>query len=453
MASLAQACRLLRCPQWRIHALTRGFKTNSNNAAAQNFNMPAMSPTMTEGNIAVWKVKEGERFSAGDVLLEIETDKAQIDVEAQEDGVLAKIFANNGAKGIPVGQRIAVLADLEDDLSKLEIPPDFKVSASSQEAPKAEKPEAAPHSSQPHSGSVAQLDSSSTHAPKRKHYRPPKEPYKPSPSVLGLLKLYKLTQDDIPKIPASGPRGRLLKGDVLAYVGAINKESPVQVEAIIDKLSHLDLSNIKIRQTVAPIPAPIPKNGKVDAEKKSKEAPSKPILIETDVQLEVSLEKLSKFQKEIQETVGFYPPVSTFLTEASKKANRDLPPSKLPPTASELFDELLDLPRRSPSASYNAQLVSLPPPTTFLGVPTSKKLDIIDILAGPKRGPIVRKVPTVPVESPQGSKVISIRVRKEDEVRGRVFLERVKQYLEAEPDRLFVSWGEAVRKSASAGLF
>lgn len=80
--------------------------------AAQNFTMPAMSPTMTEGNIASWKIKEGkqsakdhkwslwillisylagETFSTGDVLLEIETDKAQMDVEAQDDGKMAKI--------------------------------------------------------------------------------------------------------------------------------------------------------------------------------------------------------------------------------------------------------------------------------------------------------------------------------------------------------------------------
>ncbi len=53
--------------------------------------MPAMSPTMTKGNIASWKVKEGDSFSVGDVLLEIETDKVQMDVEATEDGVMAKI--------------------------------------------------------------------------------------------------------------------------------------------------------------------------------------------------------------------------------------------------------------------------------------------------------------------------------------------------------------------------
>jgi multidrug efflux pump subunit AcrA (membrane-fusion protein) len=47
---------------------------------------------MTEGNIATWKIKEGDSFSAGDVLLEIETDKAQMDVEAQDDGILAKII-------------------------------------------------------------------------------------------------------------------------------------------------------------------------------------------------------------------------------------------------------------------------------------------------------------------------------------------------------------------------
>jgi pyruvate/2-oxoglutarate dehydrogenase complex dihydrolipoamide acyltransferase (E2) component len=53
-----------------------------------------MSPTMTEGGIASWKKKEGETFAAGDVLVEIETDKATIDVEAQDDGVLAKIIVS-----------------------------------------------------------------------------------------------------------------------------------------------------------------------------------------------------------------------------------------------------------------------------------------------------------------------------------------------------------------------
>ena len=89
-----------------------GFRSRSRILAAQNFTMPAMSPTMTEGNIASWKVKEGKQsamshntslvmvlisdlagdsFSTGDILLEIETDKAQMEVEAQDDGTMVKI--------------------------------------------------------------------------------------------------------------------------------------------------------------------------------------------------------------------------------------------------------------------------------------------------------------------------------------------------------------------------
>ena len=75
-------------------------------------------------NIASWKVKEGERFSAGDVLLEIETDKATMDVEAQDDGVMMKIMSADGAKAVQVGTRIAVLAEAGDDVAALEIPAD-----------------------------------------------------------------------------------------------------------------------------------------------------------------------------------------------------------------------------------------------------------------------------------------------------------------------------------------
>lgn len=57
--------------------------------------MPAMSPTMERGNLGQWKVKEGDAFNAGDVLLEVETDKALMDVEATNEGVLAKILVRS----------------------------------------------------------------------------------------------------------------------------------------------------------------------------------------------------------------------------------------------------------------------------------------------------------------------------------------------------------------------
>ena len=65
--------------------------------------MPALSPTMTAGNIGVWQKKPGDTLAPGDVLVEIETDKAQMDFEFQEDGVLAKILKESGEKDVPVG--------------------------------------------------------------------------------------------------------------------------------------------------------------------------------------------------------------------------------------------------------------------------------------------------------------------------------------------------------------
>lgn len=107
--------------------------------------MPAMSPTMTEGGIANWKKNEGDAFSAGDVLLEIETDKATIDVEAQDDGVMGKILVKAGENKVPVGQVIAVLAEEGDDLASIEVPSDLGPEGSASEsAPAAESKDSAP---------------------------------------------------------------------------------------------------------------------------------------------------------------------------------------------------------------------------------------------------------------------------------------------------------------------
>lgn len=65
--------------------------------------MPALSPTMTAGNIGTWQKKAGDSIAPGDVLVEIETDKAQMDFEFQEDGVLAKILKDSGEKDVAVG--------------------------------------------------------------------------------------------------------------------------------------------------------------------------------------------------------------------------------------------------------------------------------------------------------------------------------------------------------------
>ena len=65
--------------------------------------MPALSPTMTAGNIGAWQKKPGDSISPGEVLVEIETDKAQMDFEFQEEGVLAKVLKDSGEKDVAVG--------------------------------------------------------------------------------------------------------------------------------------------------------------------------------------------------------------------------------------------------------------------------------------------------------------------------------------------------------------
>ena len=78
--------------------------------------MPALSPTMEKGNLAKWLKKEGETVNPGDVIAEIETDKATMDYEAVDAGVLAKIVVPEGTADVPVNQLIAVLAGEGEDV-------------------------------------------------------------------------------------------------------------------------------------------------------------------------------------------------------------------------------------------------------------------------------------------------------------------------------------------------
>src|SRR5262249_43053011 len=81
--------------------------------------MPALSPTMTEGNLAKWLKKEGDEVHSGDVLAEIETDKATMEVEAVDDGKIGKILVPEGAQGIKVNQPIALLLGENEDAATI----------------------------------------------------------------------------------------------------------------------------------------------------------------------------------------------------------------------------------------------------------------------------------------------------------------------------------------------
>ena len=82
--------------------------------------MPALSPTMTEGNLARWLKNEGDPIKSGDVIAEIETDKATMEVEAVDEGTLGKILVQGGTEGVKVNQPIALLLEEGEDKSALE---------------------------------------------------------------------------------------------------------------------------------------------------------------------------------------------------------------------------------------------------------------------------------------------------------------------------------------------
>lgn len=85
--------------------------------------MPALSPTMEQGKLAKWLVKEGDRIAAGNVIAEIETDKATMEVEAVDDGTLGQILVAEGTEGVAVNSPIAVLLEEGEDRSALDVPP------------------------------------------------------------------------------------------------------------------------------------------------------------------------------------------------------------------------------------------------------------------------------------------------------------------------------------------
>ncbi|PYH79762.1 putative pyruvate dehydrogenase complex component Pdx1 [Aspergillus uvarum CBS 121591] len=258
------------------------------------------------------------------------------------------------------------------------------------------------------------------------------------PSVSSLLHEKGIPESEISKIPATGPKGRLLKGDVLAYLGKIPAEYPATQAARFAKLGQLDLSNIKIVAAEAPKPA-------AEAEPTPVAAPEAPVVRPpptTRVAVPISLAAVLHAQKRLQDKLHITVPLSTFLERATDLANEDLPRSvREKPTADELFDELVlnAAPARASRGEYfpefNAEEADV------LVAPQIKSVteDIIDILAGSGKAAakkVVSSVAAAAAPAAGAANVFSLTVPVGDEKRAQVFLDRVKSLLTVEPGRL-----------------
>ncbi|MCU4179987.1 pyruvate dehydrogenase complex dihydrolipoamide acetyltransferase [Bosea sp. BH3] len=185
-----------------------------------NILMPALSPTMEKGNLAKWLKKEGDAIKAGDIIAEIETDKATMEVEAVDEGILAKIVVPEGTADVAVNEVIAVIAGEGEDAKSVSAP--AASAAPKADAPKAEpaKAEAAP--------AAAPAAAKAPEAPAAPVKSDGSRPFA-SPLARRMAKDAGL---DLSAIKGSGPHGRIVEKDVeAAKAGGGAKPAPAAASA------------------------------------------------------------------------------------------------------------------------------------------------------------------------------------------------------------------------------
>ncbi|KAI4105759.1 MAG: hypothetical protein LQ339_003321 [Xanthoria mediterranea] len=219
--------------------------------------MPALSPTMTSGNIGTWQKAAGDTIAPGDVLVEIETDKAQMDFEFQEDGVLAKILKDSGEKDVAVGNPIAVMVEEGTDIAPFD---SFTLDDAGGEKapPQKESTEEAADSSEP-------ADTGSKTAPSTLPKDGPKDESKPEtqesessggrlqtslerePSASPSAKALALERGvPIKQVKGTGPGGRITKQDIEKY-----KPASSAAPAASSAPTYEDIPASSMRKTIA----------------------------------------------------------------------------------------------------------------------------------------------------------------------------------------------------------
>ncbi|XAR67600.1 Dihydrolipoyllysine-residue acetyltransferase [Bertholletia excelsa] len=228
----------------------RGFSSDSSLPSHQEIGMPSLSPTMTEGNIARWLKKEGDKISPGEVLCEVETDKATVEMECMEEGYIAKIIRGDGSKEIKVGEIIAITVEDEEDIAKFK---DYEPSKSSS----APSPAPAPAAKGP----------SDSAPPKEAKVQEPVGSLEPkvtkSTAALAGDRIFasplarKLAEShnvSLSSIRGTGPDGRIVKADIEDYLASGVKEvseAASKVDTAVVSLDFTDIPHSQIRKVTA----------------------------------------------------------------------------------------------------------------------------------------------------------------------------------------------------------
>jgi pyruvate dehydrogenase E2 component (dihydrolipoamide acetyltransferase) len=185
-----------------------------------NITMPALSPTMEEGTLSKWLVKEGDTIASGDVIAEIETDKATMEVEAVDEGTVAKLLVPAGTEGVKVNAVIAVLAEEGEDASSVEVP-DAKAAPEPAKEAKKESSEDTKKSEEITAKSDIVMVKSDKVGGSQGKKELATTPLPSANTADGRIKASPLARRiadmkgiDLSAISGTGPRGRIIKRDV-----------------------------------------------------------------------------------------------------------------------------------------------------------------------------------------------------------------------------------------------
>ena len=209
-----------------------------------NILMPALSPTMEEGTLAKWLVKEGDEVNSGDLIAEIETDKATMEVEAVDEGVIGKILVSEGQESIKVNQPIAVLLEKDESLSDLVI--ENNVTDEPNEVIKETKVEISDVvvlNNEPKNKSVSEEANSKINNNLSKSSNSSRLFATPLAK-----RLAKQMDIDLSLLKGSGPNGRILKFDVENFKG--DKKFNTNQVSISNDTSEI-VKNSSMRKTIA----------------------------------------------------------------------------------------------------------------------------------------------------------------------------------------------------------
>ena len=209
--------------------------------------MPALSPTMEEGTLAKWLVKEGDTVASGDILAEIETDKATMEFEAVDEGTISKILVPEGTDGVKVGAPIAIMAGEGEDAGAPAAAPAPAAKAAEAPAPAAKTPEPAPPAQAPVETPPAPARAAAPSS------RSEGDRIKASPLARRLAEAQGI---DLSGLTGSGPGGRIVRADLgqagggaMAAPKSASPAAPAPVEPGDIPHEVVKLSNM--RKTIA----------------------------------------------------------------------------------------------------------------------------------------------------------------------------------------------------------